>query len=281
MQKFEKIIFILLGILFTLGAAFFLIGYFKPQKAGILVETIPAASVFINDVQVGRTPYEGTYDSGEVTVKLVPESQNTPMVPYEIKVTLGPGIKTVIRREFDESDESSSGEIVSFEKASAGEISLAVVSVPDSARVLVDGQSRGFAPVKVSSIAPGDHQIVVSASGYKDRTLNLRTVTGYKLTALVKLVKNKETQPEVIPTPTPVAKTYSVKILDTPGGFLRVREEPATTAKELARVKPGEKFILIEEDVATGWFKIEYLPAQADQEAQQGWVSNQYAQKLE
>ena len=63
----------------------------------------------------------------------------------------------------------------------------------------------------------------------------------------------------------------SILIKDTPTGFLRVREEPAITASEEARVKPGDQFDLLEEN--SGWFKIEY------EKGKQGWVYSQYAEK--
>lgn len=279
MNKFLKVILIIFGVSLALGLGFFLKGYFQPKKAGILIETTPAASVYINGVGVGRTPYEATYKPSEISVKLVPESLDEPLASYETKVNLGAGIKTVIKREFGESDESSSGEIISFEKIGRGETSLAVVTTPDSAQVSIDGQNKGFAPIKVSEITEAEHQIAISALGYKEKTLTVKTVTGYKLAAIIKLAKSTEPGSQPLQSPseqaTPEPKNLYVEILETPGGFLRVREEPNISSKELARVKPGDKFLLIEEDLKSGWFKIEYLPAQA------GWISNQYAKKIE
>jgi len=279
-NKFLKIILLLFGFIFLVGLGFFLKGYFQPRKAGILIETTPTALVFIDSVQVGRTPYEATQKPSEISVKLVPESLAEPLASYETKVNLGAGIKTVIKREFGESDESSSGEIISFEKIGRDETSLAVVTTPDSAQVSIDGQNKGFAPIKVSQITQAEHQIAVSALGYRERTLTVKTVTGYKLAVIIKLAKSTELGSQPLQSPsgqaTPEPKTLYVEILETPSGFLRVREEPNIASKELARVKPGDKFLLVEEDPKSGWFKIELgLPAQA------GWISNQYAKKIE
>lgn len=264
-------------MLFVIGLSFFLVGYFKPRKAGILIETTPTALVYIDGVQVGRTPYESTKTPSEIVVKLIPESLDKPLVPYETKVNLGAGIKTVIRKEFGESDETSAGEVISFEKAGAGETSLAVVSVPDSAQVSIDGQIKGFSPIKLTDISAGEHQIAVSAERFKERTFTVKTITGYKLTAIVKLAVNLDL-PKEEPRdeqPKEPEKTYEVEILTTPNGFLRVRSEPTTTADELVKVKSGEKFKYVEEDSKTGWFRIEY------EEGKEGWVSNNYAKKTE
>ena len=277
MKKFEKVVFILIGILFVVGLVLFLVGKLKPKKAGILIETTPVASVYIDGVQVGRTPYEAIKDPSEITVKLIPESLDKPLAPYETKVSLGAGIETVITREFGESDETSSGQVTSFEKVGAGDISLAVVSVPDSARVSIDGQIKGFAPTKFTDITAGEHQIAVSADGYRERTLSVKTLMGYKLTAVVKLARDldlpkEEPNKEEVKEP---EKKYQIEILATPNGFLRVRSEPSISADELEKVKSGEKFKFVEEDSKTGWFKIEY------KEGQEGWVSNDYTKKIE
>ena len=70
-------------------------------------------------------------------------------------------------------------------------------------------------------------------------------------------------------------KTTMVEILSTPTGFLRVRAEPSTAATEVSQVKPGERFAFIEENETKDWFKIEY------EKGEEGWVSSQYAKKVE
>jgi len=184
-------------------------------------------------------------------------------------------VKTVVKREFGETEEVSSGEIISFEKTANTEAGFAIVTNPDSAQIIIDGTARGFAPYKTASITAAEHQIAVSALGYQDRTMVVKTIPGYKLTAIVKMALN-QTGEVVIPSPTPAPTpgTIMIEILETPGGFLRVREEPNTISRELARVKPGEKFKLIEEDAKTGWFKIEYSVDQF------GWVSSEFAKRV-
>lgn len=277
MGKSRTILLILGALILLTGVGLFLIGYFKPKGAGILIETNPLATVFIDNVQVGRSRYEATREGGEVVIKLVPESNQKALTPYEAKVTLISGIQTVIRREFGQTSDEESGEIISFEKVSGNETSLAVVSLPDAAQISIDGATRGFAPYKTASIVPGEHQLIISADGYKEKILSVRTQEGYKLTAVVKLAKDIN----AVASPTPESQDDSsqqvtlVEILSTPTGFLRVRSEPSTLATEVAQVKPGEKYLFIEQDEKTGWFKIEY------QKGKEGWVTNQYSKKTE
>jgi N-acetylmuramoyl-L-alanine amidase len=64
-----------------------------------------------------------------------------------------------------------------------------------------------------------------------------------------------------------------VVIKNTPTGWLRVRMEPSLSATEAAKVKPGEKYTLLDEK--NGWYKISY------KEGEEGWISGRYAKKLD
>jgi len=271
---------IFIGGGFIVALAFFLIGILKPKTAGVFIDTNPASAVFINGLQVGRTPYrDNKQKTGEVVIKLIPESFEIPLVPFETKLNLVNGIETVIRREFGETDEFSSGEIISFEKLSKSEISLVVISNPDSAQLIIDGQTKAFTPYKAGTITPGEHTISISSKDYVDKTIKVKTQQGYKLTAIINLQKSRNI---ATPTPTPeIEKKTLVEILDTPVGFLRVRAEPSTLGEEVGQVKPNEEYVLVEEDEKTGWYKIELVPAKDGGEAKAGWISNQYAKKIE
>lgn len=275
MSKALRILITLIVIGLTVGLVLFLLGLFQPKGAGLLIKTTPTATVFINGEQVGKTPYEAARDAGEVVVKLVPDASDKPLAPYETRVTLSPKIQTVISRDFGETEEASQGEIISFERIGGKEASLAVVSIPDSAEVFIDGRQIGFAPYKTSLFPAGDHQISLKAPNYSERTLTAQTISGYKLTVVVKLAPSGQAE-AISPTPTPSGiKVTMVEILATPTGFLRVRATPSASAEELTQVKPGEKYRYLETDEATGWFKIEYA------EGKEGWVSNQYTKKIE
>lgn len=270
MRKVRILLLVILGIGLIAGFTFFLIGYFKPAKAGLYIETTPKARVFVDGVEVGSTPYEGTFSVQEITLKLAPESTGI-MASFETKINLTPGIKTVVRRDFGETDDTSGGEIISFEKIQKGESSLVIVSFPDAAKVVIDGATRGFTPVKVASLAPGEHQVAISAPGFSERTFLVKTVLGYKLTAVAKLpVSTPVVEEEKEETP-----QVQVEILSTSTGFLRVRSEAGTTGVEIAQVKPGEKYLLVEEDTSSGWVKIEY------EKDKFGWISGEFIKKLE
>jgi len=275
MKKTKAIVVGLFLTVFLILLTFFLVGSFKPKAAGILIETTPNAQVFIDGERMGKTPFELTREPGEVIIKLVPESTDIPLSIFETKLELVSGIKTVVKREFAETEEESAGIIISFEKTNKKETSAAIISIPDASQISIDGLVRGFTPFKTTNILPTDHEIIVTAPGYKEGKYLVKTVEGYKLTAVVKLSPDEESEEE---TEEEKEEVIEVEILDTPTGFLRVRSEPSTAGAEVARVEPGEKFFLLEEDRDSGWFKIEF--EDEDESTASGWISDQYAKKV-
>lgn len=264
---------LILGLVLTLLAAsgWLLKGRLAPVKAGIQVETTPVSTVYIDGQQAGTTPYEATRPPGEITLRLVPAANGGPLATWETKLSLTANINTVVRRDFAETDIRSSGEVLSFEKIAGNTASLTIVSSPDSAQIKLDGQIKGFTPIRIDAATVGEHEIVVSRPGYKDRTVNARVEPGHRLTAVVYLAQTEEKKEEEVETP----KQTEVEILTTPTGFLRVREDPTTSATESARVTPGKRYPYIGENEGGTWFKIEY------EEGKVGWISAQYAKKTQ
>ena len=263
--------------------------FFSQQGPGALqISTTPTATVFLDGTQVGITPFfDDKIKSGEHTVKLVPETTEENLSPWEGKVTLLPGILTSIKRTFSVNESESSGEIVTLEKTGRKDkSSLAVVSIPDQAVVKIDNEPRGFTPLNLDDLVPADYQITISSPGYEEKVVSAHAIGGYKLIVNVKLAQTTEgieeatpsgefegeEESELTPTPkaeaTPPAKPY-IKVKDTPTGFLRVRAEPSTSATEAAQIKPGEMYPYLDEE-KSGWYKIEY------KKGEEGWVSGVY-----
>jgi hypothetical protein len=279
MKTFKVIFVVLITLLVVATTAFFLYDYLKPKPAGLLVNTTPGSSIYINGNFVGKTPYNGINTAGQISLKLVPNIIDQKLIAYETRVNIVAGIQTVVRREFGTTEDLSSGDVISFDKTGGDLAGLVVVSTPDNSQVLIDGVAQGFSPYNLSSVTPGPHLITVKSQGFTDRNMNVKTQTGYKLTVFVKLAKSQEALPTPSPSATPLAsdKTY-ILIGDTPTGFLRMRTEPRTLGEEIAELKTGSKYLFLEEDAASGWFKIQYKdPAPGLPEGITGWVSNQYS----
>ncbi len=277
MKVFRTIMVSITTLAVVVATTFFLIGYFKTKPGGIFVDSNPSSDVYIDGALVGTTPYTGTHEAGEIDIMLVPRSSTTPLVSYETKLTLVAGIQTALRCEFGKTEDVSSGDIISFDKLSGSETGLIVITTPENAQVSVDGVPQGFTPYRSTQISPAKHQISIKAPGYTDRIMSVKTQAGYRLSLFAKLAKNEEPFPS--PTPEPKEKV-SVLILTTPTGFLRVRTSPGLGGEEIAQVPSGSRYPYLDEDVATGWVKIQYKdPAPGLPEGITGWVSGEYVEK--
>jgi hypothetical protein len=165
------------------------------KKAALNVTASPRASVFLDGAHIGSTNYfDDRLKPGEYTIRLVPESSSG--MPWEARIKLAPGILTVVSRELGDTLDSSSGHVLSLEEAlSKDTISMLVVTVPERSIVSVNGEPRGFAPLEIDNLKPGDHTLSVSSPGYIEKNFKAQLVQGYKLTASIQLSRSKEAIP--------------------------------------------------------------------------------------
>lgn len=288
MRKLIKVGIAFVVIILVIGVILFVISISRKAGAGFSVETSPTATVYVNGEQVGRTPYKAIREAGEIVVKLVPDSFEKPLAPYEAKVTLTSSVETYLRRDFGENEDLSSGATISFESIGGKSAELAVISIPDSANVRINGVSSGTTPFKTETVTTTEQQLTLQFPGFVEKSFSIRPQVGYRLTAFIKLAPSTEVlgttifaTPEatssLAPTPTPAPKTSFVQILSTDTGYLRVRSGPGSGYSEVGKVEPNKKYPFIEKDEKSGWFKIEYQVASTSVVAKVGWVSNQYA----
>lgn len=274
MKTVKTILVALVILAIFISSLLFFVGYFSPKPGGIKVETEPAASVFIDGVLVGKTPYEGTYKAGKVLLRLVPEGSGEDLVTYETSIIITSGVQTVIKRNFAATESESSGYVISFEKLINKNTELFVTSLPNNSQILVDGVSRGFSPYNTSTIAPAMHTIDVKSPGFFDFSITAKTIAGYRLILYAKL--REGSLPESSSEVDMEVKKF-VTILETPTGYLRVRTKPGEAGSEIAQVKPGEKYPYIDTDIETGWIEIQYqAPKEGLPLGIVGFVSGEY-----
>lgn len=282
---------LLLLILVCLFGVFILMRFFVLSQqdvyGGLKIVSSPEASVFINNVAVGKTPFEETKrKTGDYILKLIPDTTATDTASWQGKIQIYKNALTYVNRELGTSDITSAGEIFTVTKmekqpsnGSYGEIS--VDTEPQGAIVYLDNDEKGVAPLILADVLKGDHELSVSMPGFLRRTQKINVSGGYRMNAAFKLAIDQN-QPTISPASgnkvnesTASAQTEGGKvkivIKDTPTGFLRVREEPAIDASESAQVKPGDTFDFMEEK--DGWYKITYSGTKT------GWIYSQYAEK--
>lgn len=279
----RKLLFIAVPIFLALGI-FFTFALFLNQNGGkgaLQVTASPKSKVFLNGKLIGETPLckcEGQemLDVGEYNIKVDPQDPTYPA--FEEKVTISKSILTVVDRTFGKGV-ISEGSIISLSPIDDPKaLQLLVISFPENAQVHVDSNASGATPLLLKDITESDHEVIIKKDGYREKTIRIKTVAGYKLTVVaylgVSLGGNVSPTPVAIsPTATPSADLASEKvtILQTPTGFLRVRTASSSAGAEVDRVNPGESYTMLEEN--DEWYRIS-LPGGKD-----GWVSKQYTKK--
>lgn len=283
----KRAIIIVVLLLAVLGYALYAFVFAgSSSNAGLKVTATPTANVFLNDKLMGKTPFDTNYKSGDYVLKLIPQDSSSQVSSWQGKVTLNPSLLTYVDRTLGPSELTSAGEILTLEKNPAGDAQLSVITQPDAAAVIVDGQEKGAAPLLLKDMVAGEHDVSISSPGFVNRTLRVELTKGFKLVANFQLALQNEggtASESATVTPGAGGSTTSstsnttagngpyVVIKDTPTGFLRVRMAPSVSATEAAQVKPRDKYTYTDEQ--NGWYKITY------DTGKEGWISGQYATK--
>jgi hypothetical protein len=280
----KRRILLVISVLFILAGIFILVRIaaetLAPRGKGALqVTSNIKTQVFLDNKPIGSTPLckcdqNETIREGEYEIKIVPE--DTTVQPFTNKIRINSGVLTAIERTFLPGS-FSSAYILTLEKQNSSDAQLLIASIPDGALISLDGESKGVTPITLKSLSASEHEVEINKQGFAKKTIRVRAVPSYKL--ILNILLGTEGEGEEIPqdsptppqqSPTPALQNQ-VTIKDTPTGFLRVREEPSTGAREIGRVNPGESYTLIDENAS--WFNIEL------EDGTSGWVSKTYAEK--
>lgn len=296
MKKLFLVSFFLFLTFFLAGCTFPQFPWQQQPLGALQVTSVPKTIVFLDDKEVGKTPY---YDEklpiGEHTLRLSSDLPGITAI-WQTKIKLLPRVLTVVSRDLGPSETLSSGHIISLEQLpNARNSEISVISIPAGAQVSIDDNVVGNTPVAQGEVKQGEHTVSVTLSGYRNRSIRVQTVAGYRLLLNVQLAQTLAGQPldlgatgsaqpvatnsgqQVLPTPTRTTTISGlpskprIKVLDTPTGWLNVRSAPSLGANVVTKINPGEYYSYIEEQ--TGWVRIK-LDKDKD-----GWVSVQYVEK--
>src|SRR3990167_4530358 len=106
----------LLVVLFSAFALFLSIKFFvfdrKSAQGAIKIQSSPISAVFIDNKNVGKTPYDDYLEEGGHTIKLIPDPGDTEIVKWESRVMISANTRTYVDRELGSSDTTSSGVIL-------------------------------------------------------------------------------------------------------------------------------------------------------------------------
>lgn len=282
-MKVKLILLTVLVLLFVsfIGYKFFTISN-KNVFGKLKIICSPTSSVFIDNVAIGRTPYEDKYKTGEFILKLIPEGNATETASWQGKIKIYKNAMTYVNRELGSSDLSSAGEIFTITRMDESPKSpdrgeIYVETDPNGAIVTLDNEEKGVAPLVLTDVLKGEHELSVNMPGFFKRTQKINVEARYRVNAAFKLAIDQSQSPPTKPTgekeatsSAGVKKKTMILIKDTPTGWLRVRVDASLNASESGKVNPGEKYELLDEK--DGWYQIKIA-------TQEGWISSVYSEK--
>src|SRR3989344_263982 len=262
-------IIIFSGILFLLDR--------KNGKGALQVTSVPKSKVYLDKKLIGTTPLcacdlAQMLSVGDYTVKLVALEGN--FTPFEDKITINKKTLTVVDKTFADNGESD-GSVISLSSLSnKKDIEVLVISLPDKANVFLDSNPVGITPLLLKQVSESDHDIRLTRDGYKEKSIKIKTPLEYSFNSLIFLGISHLSDIPLASSEALLAPTVTISrvlILNTPTGFLRVRESNSISSSEIAQVKPGESYELVSE--TEDWLEIKL------NDGRKGWVSSSYATK--
>jgi hypothetical protein len=265
----------LIAILIFFGILFFMDR--KSGKGALQVTSIPKSKVYLDGKLVGITKFctceaSQMLSPGDYTLKLIPTEGN--FRPFEEKITINKSTLTAVDKIFAD-DGIGEGSIISLSSLSEKkDIELLVISLPDKANVFLDSNPVGITPLLLKQVSESDHDLRLTRDGYKSKSVKIKTALGFQLNSLILLGVKSDLSASLSASiePLPVATSSAkVLVLDTPTGFLRVRENNSVSSPEIAQIKPGESYDLVDEK--GDWLEIKLTNNKV------GWISSSYAVK--
>lgn len=262
------------------------------QTAGLTVDASPKAKVSVDGKELGNT---------KLTVKNLNPGQHTVLIKSDTSewsdtISIPAGTIMNVMRVLPNDTSSGGGYKVTMEKGSG----ITVVTNPDEVDVALDGAKIAKTPHHIPSVQEGEHELVLSKDGYSTVSLKIKSIAGHKIVVESEMVGTKSIEPSSTPSATPVASSsasvsaslrpstvptasasatpatggaQTVEIIDTPTGWLRVRDTASLGGKEIGRVDTGEKYDFVEQ-TAAGWTQI------VMKDGTKGYVSTKYVKKV-
>ena len=253
-------------------------------KGGLQVTANVKGKVFLNGSQIGGIPVRKlgpgeTIPVGNYEVRIEPD--DTTLSAFTTRVRINSGVLTAIDKTFLPGS-LGSAYTLTLEKSSNPKPEIEITSIPDGALITIDSVAVGTTPYKSDDLSASEHEVEIQKEGFAKKTLRVRTVEKHVLVVSVNLGTGEIGTIPVLASPTPAPSTTitpspsisakgKVTILATPNNFLRVRSGAGTSFGEVARVKPGETYDLLDEQGS--WYEIQVDTVTT------GWVSSQFASK--
>lgn len=246
--------------------AVIIIGIFLPiialvsgsAKAMLVVESDVEVYVFVDGVQIGKTPVEYETEKQKIVLTLKKNPDSSPL--YSAPLSLTPRTKNIVRQNFGENYDLLFGQVLQFTPTTANGVKMLLTSKPFFAEVFLDDQFVGTTPLQVE-VPSSESVVTFKKEGFEDSSVSVSPAMGYELNIHASLLwqQNK-------PTVSGANSVSNVTIGSNPSGFVRVRSGPTPYSDEVARVKSGESYQITYENEGLEWVEIMVS------ESIKGWV---------
>src|SRR3989337_3024352 len=109
-RKLLLFLFLLLLFMGFVGVRFYFLNA-QDVYGKIRVVSSPSSTVFIDNVAVGKTPYDEQMRVGDYLLKLIPEATATQTASWQGKIKIYKNALTYVSRELGPTDLASAGEV--------------------------------------------------------------------------------------------------------------------------------------------------------------------------
>jgi hypothetical protein len=182
-----SIVIYVLAIFGVLSIVFFGVSIIKNKgnlkgKSALTVNVTGGnAQVYLNDTFLSNAPFESKEiiaGDNKLTIK-------NEKVTYNVGLDFLPNSEVAIMRDLGTSDIFSAGQNFWLEKSDTP--SLALISEPTGARVLVDNTEVGVTPYSTSTLSEGEYELRIEKAGYDSTTSRIKIQKEFKLNIALKL----------------------------------------------------------------------------------------------
>jgi hypothetical protein len=285
-------------------------------KAGLQVKTndVPAG-IYLNGKYMEKSPFiNQELKPGDYTLEIRPD--NNTLSPYQTNISLKKGALTVVNWKPGNRPETSGGFIYEMEYLRNKKNSeISITTIPDGAIINVDGQARGFSPVLVEEVQPGEHEYEVSLPSYETQKNQINAIAGYRMNVTVKLAKQEyvaagtdedgttasasatvASSSATVATATKSADKKTATGSATVTGTATTLPRPKVKIKSTGFIQDGKEVLRVRGSAGAGGAEVGFAPVGNEYpylketsggwykitfEGTSGWVSGQFVEVLE
>lgn len=270
----------------------------EASSGGLQIDSPTPLAIYANGQYLGQTPYfSENVRPGDYTLSLTaPESSSQQAWAHQVRVLTGALTVVTLGQPLTPGHPAPSYYLTVEPLLDTESAQLVLTSSPPGAQVVLDGQTVGDTPELTPITMPGIHTIQMQLSGGQTQDITVQSTLGHRVSVHVNL---EPPQPPIIPSPSPNLRfpdifslsqdgvivgapnvgqltTDQVEVLSPTLGipWVRVFSQPSTAAPEIAKVRVGTFYPLVEATPGAQFAEIGISPTES------GFILQRYVKLL-